>query len=223
MSHMNIASTRRQKEQGAITPSLIAAIVFGVLTLGFAGFGFWSYTNYNEQKTDVDGKIALAKAEAKKEQGDSDEAKFAEREKEPRREWVGPDDYGRLTFDYPKTWSAYVAKYPKVSSDAYEVHLNPVSVVNGEPQYALRVVIDSNSYEKTLDTFKEEIKKGDLRSSVTSANGQTGTRLDGNFTKDLRGAAVVYRLRDRTIFIRTDTDTFKPEFENIIKTLKFNT
>jgi hypothetical protein len=66
------------------------------------------------------------------------------------------------------------------------------------------------------------VKKGDLRSSATSANGNNGTRLDGSFTKDIRGSAVIYKIRDKTLTIRTDADTFKPDFENIIKTINFN-
>jgi hypothetical protein len=66
------------------------------------------------------------------------------------------------------------------------------------------------------------VKKGSLRSSATSANGNNGTRLDGNFTKDIRGSAVIYKIRDKTVTIQTDADTFKPDFENIIKTLNFN-
>ena len=69
----------------------------------------------------------LAVAEAKKEQATLDEDKFAQREKEPNRQFVGPDDYGRLTFDYPKTWSVYVARDTS-RGGTYEAYLNPITV-----------------------------------------------------------------------------------------------
>jgi hypothetical protein len=214
----------RQQERGAVTGSLIAAIILGVFTIGFAGTTIWAYLSYSEQKTDVDAKIDLAKAEAKKTQADEDEKKFSEREKEPRREFVGPEDYGRVVFDYPKTWSAYVAKDASKGGQ-YEAYLNPVTVpaVSSTQQFALRVVISEQDYDKVLATYEGLIKKGDLKSSTVSVDGQNGTRIDGSFTKDIRGAAVFYKIRDKTLIIQTDADIFKPEFENIIKTIKFNT
>jgi hypothetical protein len=47
-------------------------------------------------------------------------------------------------------------------------------------------------------------------------------RLDGSFSTDIRGSAVIFKIRDKTVTIRTDADTFKPDFENIIKTINFN-
>jgi hypothetical protein len=222
MSDMN--TTTRHNERGAVSGWLITAIVLGVFTTAFAATTIWAYLSYNEQKTDVDGKIALAEAEAKKKQADEDETKFAEREKEPNRQFVGPEDYGRLTFDYPKTWSAYIAS-DAVKGGVYEAYLNPVTVpvVKTNQQFGLHVTISDQDYDKILATYDSLIKKGDLKSSATSANGQNGTRLDGSFSKDIRGAAVFYKVRDKTLIVQTDADTFKPDFENIIKTIKFNT
>lgn len=222
MSRMN--TTNRQHEKGAVSGSLIAAIILGVFMTVFAATTVWAYMNYTEQKTDVDGKIALAEAEAKKEQADEDEQKFAEREKEPRREFVGPEDYGRLVFNYPKTWSTYIAKDASVGGE-FEAYFNPITVPSVSPtqQFALRVNISDQDYDRVLATYDALIKKGDLKSSATSANGQNGTRIDGSFTKDIRGAVVIYKIRDKTLVLRTDAEVFKPEFENIIKTIKFNT
>lgn len=214
---------QHKNEAGGVSGSMIAIIGLIVLVLLAGSAAIWAFLNYNEQKTDVDGKIDLAVAEAKKEQGDADEAKFAEREKEPNRQFVGPDDYGRLTFDYPKTWSVYVDKDGS-DDNAFNAYLNPVSVppVSNKQQYALRVTIEPKDYDQVVSSYENLVKKGDLRSSATTANGNNGTRLDGNFTKDIRGSAVIYKIRDKTVTIRTDANTFKPDFENIIKTINFN-
>lgn len=212
-----------QNQKGAVSGSLIAVIGLSVLVVAAVSVAIWAFINYNEQKTNVDGKVSLAVAEAKKEQGDVDEAKFAEREKQPNRQFVGPDDYGRLTFDYPKTWSAYIAKDVSKGGD-FEAYLNPITVppVSSLQQYALRVAIEEKDYDQVVKSYEPLVKKGDLRSSVTSANGNNGTRLDGNFSKDIRGSAVIYKIRDKTVTLRTDADTFKPDFENLIKTINFN-
>lgn len=213
----------RRNEQGAVSGSLIAIIGLIFLVLVTGSLAIWAFVGYSEQKSNNEGKRDLAVAEAKKDQSDTDEAKFAEREKEPNREFVGPDDYGRLIFQYPKTWSVYEAK-DSAKGGAYEAYLNPVLVpaVSSQTQYGLRVVIEDRDYDVVLKSYESLVKKGDLKSSATTANGHSGTRFDGNFTKDIRGVAVVYKIRDKTVTIRTDADTFKPDFEKIIQTIDFN-
>lgn len=202
---------------------MIAIIGLGVLVLITGSAAIWAYMSYTEQKTDVDGRINLAVAEGQKKQADDDEAKFAEREKEPLRQFVGPDDYGRLTFNYPKTWSAFVAD-DGTRSTSYEAYLNPIVVPPIAPtqQFSLRVLIEQKDYDQVVKSYAARVKKGDLRGSATSANGNNGTRFDGNFSKDIRGSAVIYKIRDKTVTIQTDADTFKPDFENLIKTINFN-
>lgn len=217
---------RHYYEHGAISGAAIAAIILGIFTAAFAGLAVWAYLNYNEQKTDVDGRIALAVSEAKKVQADEDEAKFAEREKEPRREFVGPDDYGRVTFMYPKTWSAYVAKDGTTGS-VYEAYLNPgiVPAVSSTQPFALRVMITDQDFDRVISRYDSLVKKGDLKATSTSSEGQSGSRFDGNFTKDIRGSAVFYKIRDKTLAIYTDINSsdIKAEYEKLIKTIKFNT
>jgi hypothetical protein len=220
---MNGMMRRKNSEAGAVSGSLLAIIGLAVLVLAVGGLAIWAYLSYNEQKSNVDGKISLAVAEAKNEQATLDEDKFAQREKEPNRQFVGPDDYGRLTFDYPKTWSVYVAK--DVSrGGSYEAYLNPITVppVSQVQQFGLRVAIEERDYDQVISSYEALVKKGDLRSSAVSANGNNGTRLDGSFTKDIRGSAVIFKVRDKTVTVRTDADTFKPDFENIVKTINFN-
>ncbi|HET8884147.1 MAG TPA: hypothetical protein VFM68_01610 [Candidatus Saccharimonadales bacterium] len=217
-------TSQHKYEQGGVSGSLVAIIILGILFLVAGSAAIWAYSNYTEQKTNVDGKIELAVAEAKKEQGDIDAAKFAEREKEPNRQFVGPDDYGRLTFNYPKTWSVYIAEDVTEGGD-YLAYLNPVTVppVSDEQQFGLRVTIAQEDYDEVLKTYDDRVDEGELRSNAVSANGHTGIRFDGNFSEDIRGAAVIYKVRDKTVTLRTDADTFKPDFENIIKSIDFNT
>jgi len=212
----------RKYEQGKVSGSLLAIIGLSLLVAVAGSLAIWAYLNFNEQKTNVDGKIDLAVAEAKKEQADEDEVKFAEREKEPNRQFVGPDDFGRLTFDYPKTWSVYVEK--DGSSGSYEAYLNPITVppVSQSQQFALRVVIEAKDYDAVVRSYESRVKSGDLRSSATSSLGHNGTRLDGSFNDNIRGSAVIYRVRDKTITLRTDADTFKPDFDALTKTINFN-
>lgn len=204
--------------------SIFIIIGLSFFTVAFAGLSIWAFMNYTDQKDNVDAKIARAVATAEKIQGDELEEKFAQREKEPYKSFAGPSDFGTLGFKYPKTWSVYIASDGVSSGKGYEAYLNPGTVppVNQPTsRYAIRVAILNTTYEDILDDFQARVEKGDLKSSPTKVNGQTGTRLDGNFSKDVRGAAVIYKIRDKTAIIRTDADTFKPDFETLIQTISF--
>lgn len=215
---------RRRYESGAISGALISVILLSLVALLLVGLSVWLYLQYNTQKTTADSRIGVAVANGKRTQAENDEKKFADREKEPNREFVGPDDYGRLTFSYPKTWSVYVAKDISQGGD-FQAYLNPVTVPpvgKSDQRFALRVLIQNQDYDTVVQSYDDRVKSGDLKSSSTSANGQSGTRLDGKFSTDIRGAVVIYKVRDKTVSIFTDADTFKPDFENIVKTIKFN-
>lgn len=212
-------------ERGGVSVSALVIAGISVLAVAFAGLAIWAYVNYADQKNNVDSKISNAVAKAEKAQADDLENKFAEREKEPLRSFVSPSDYGSLGFKYPKTWSVYVADNGSNDS-SYKAYLNPATVppVNEpESRYAIRVSIVDQKYEDVIEDYKDLVKSGKLTTSSVKANSQNGTRLDGSFTKDIRGAAVIYKIRDKTAIIRTDADTFKPDFENLIKTITFNT
>jgi hypothetical protein len=213
----------RTQQRGAINVWLILSIAFGVTTIVAAAFFVWAYGNYQDQKNNVDTKVSIAVAAAQKEQADLDEAKFLEREKEPNRQFVGPDDYGRLLFDYPKTWSMYVTQEAS-SGGRYEAYLNPISVptINSSTQFALRVDIETKSYDSVVQSYNSKVKSGDLVATAVQADEVTGTRFDGTFSSNIRGAAVVFKIRDKTVTLRTDADTFKPDFDALIKTITFD-
>ena len=219
MSLMN----RSLREHGAMDKWLIISITFIFTTIVVLALGIWALVNYLDQKNNVDTKVETAVSTAVKEQGDELAANFAEEEKKPNRTFAGPEDYGSLSFSYPKTWSIYVNKDAS-SGDVYEAYLNPISVppIKATQQYALHVTIESKDYDQVIKGYESQVKKGDLRSSAVSAGGVDGTRLDGTFTKDIRGAAVIFKIRDKTATIRTDADTFKPDFDALVATIKFN-
>lgn len=199
-------------------------VVMTLLFIIAGSFGIWAYINYSQAKTDVDGKVATAVATAQKKQADEDANKFAEKEKEPNRTFVGPNDYGRVTFDYPKTWSVYEATDVS-NGGTYQAYLNPVVVppTSGSNQlFALRVTIQQSDTSNIIQSYNGRVTSGKLTSSAVTINGVQGTRLDGEFDSNTRGAIVIFKIRDKTLTVQTDSDTFMSDFNNIIKTIKFN-
>lgn len=199
----------------------IVGIATSVLALGGL---VWALINYFDQKDNVDTIVSSAVATAVKEQADKDAAAYQEKEKEPNRQFAGPEDYGSVSFDYPKTWSVYVNKDAS-SGGVYEAYLNPGAIppVSNSQQFAVRVTIADTDYDRAIASYENLVEKGDLNSKSVKVNGDfNATRFDGNFTKDIRGSAVLFKIRDKTVTIRTDADTFKSDFDKLIGTITFN-
>jgi len=210
-------------QRGASTGIVITIVALSLVAVACAGLALWAFVNYTDQKNNVNAIVSREVAEAEKAQADDLEEKFFQREKELNREFAGPSDFGTLGFKYPKTWSVYVANDGLDGGD-FEAYLNPITVpaVSKDQRYALRVTISDDKYEDVIQDYQSLVEDGDLKTSTAKANGQNGTRLDGKFTNDIRGAAVIFKIRDKTATIRTDADTFKPDFEKLIKTITFN-
>jgi len=215
---------QRLREQGAANTWLIVGIIFIATTVLLIGGLIWALMNYFDQKNNVDTKVSAAVTTAVKDQADKDALEFEIADKKPNRQFSGPEDFGELRFDYPKTWSVYVAN-DATTDGAYEAYLNPVAVptIDEETQFGLRVKIETKNYDKVIaEEYADLVKEGKLKSSVIKAGGQDATRVDGNFTDNIRGSAVIFKLRDKTVTLRTDADTFKTDFDALIATIKVN-
>lgn len=219
MTHLS----SHHKERGAISGLLVAVIALSVVALGLGSFGIWAFVAYNDANDNLQDKLTIARTEAKQEQSEVDEEKFAEREKQPNLRFKAPDDYCGLTFMYPKTWSAFESEQITNGGD-YRAYLHPgvIPPISNNQQFALRVTIEQKDYDSVTTQYDSLVKKGDLKQSTASSEGNQGMRLTGNFSRNIRGDAVLYRCRDKTITIRTDADTFKSDFESIIRTIDFN-
>jgi len=212
-----------QDQRGNTNPLLISSIFLGVLTVGLLVFGIWAFINYMDQKNNVDAKISDAVATAKKQQTDTDEAAFAEREKQPTRQLIGPVDLGKVTVSYPKTWSVYVDKDGTTGAYAAYMHPGSVQSVSQKITNAVLVSVDDKKYEDSLKSYDSQVAKGDLRASAVKVGDLQGTRLDGTFSKDIQGAVALFKLRDKTVKIAVQLNDYMGDFNNIIlPSLKFN-
>lgn len=206
------------KGQEGISSVGVLVAVLVVVTLGLGGFGIYSYSQYRDQKDNVDTIVASAVSDAKKAQTTADNADFAQREKLPTRAFDGPTDLGSVHFSYPKTWSVYIGSGDGSSNATYTAYLNPgtVPTVNSETQYALHLSIENRDYETVLNTYAPAVKKGTLKSSIVTTNGLSGTRIDGTFSKTIEGSAAIFKVRDKTLTIQTDSPTYRTDFDNTI-------
>ena len=215
---------RRQRigERGVVNGWMIGTIGCLVLFLIAGSLAIWMFMSYTQEKNNTDSAVEVAVAKAKSEQSEIDQKKFSEEAKNPRVEFVGLAEYGRVSFMYPKTWSVYIDKDGSDRGD-YAAYLHPAIVPpagSKASRFAMRLEVLNKDFDTVLNTYQSKIKKGELTSSSKEFNGITATRIDGLFEKDLRGSVVLMKVRDKTVRFSTDADTFKPDFQAILDTVK---
>ena len=175
---------------------------------------------YVELSSDVNLKIEAAVSEAKTEQALAD----AEEAKKDTRQFTGPTDYGQLSFDYPKSWSVYIASDASKGGD-FVAYLNPIEVepVSESTVYALRVMIVNKDFESVVSEYQRYLEKGEMRVETTTVGGTTANRYVGKIPNtELNGIIVIFKIRDKTAVLRTDSTSLEKDFQTILDTVKFN-
>jgi hypothetical protein len=216
---------RKQSQQGST--SVVLCIVFGILLLGASGFAGWAFLGRQDYKNNSDKKSDAAVAAAKKTQAEELQKKFDEDYKNPNKTYQGPVSFGTVTFNYPKTWSAYVDE--NSSNEPINGYFYPDKVpsVQSGSAYALRAELLTTSYPQVIRQYDSFIKQGKLKASafvppkmVGVTNVQPGTKLDGavsqSSTGPHTGSMVIVQVRDKTLRIYTESTTFLNDYNNIV-------
>ncbi|MDO4752981.1 MAG: hypothetical protein Q4A36_01995 [Candidatus Saccharibacteria bacterium] len=207
----------------------IAIIALSLISVTFIGLFIWMYTQYDDARTNVDGQINVAVTKAIDENTMKLENEFAEREKYPFQTFAGPEDYGGLTFEYPKTWSVYVAADASHGGD-FEAYLNPVEVyeVGDTTIDALRVKVLNTAFDDVAAMYQRDLE-GDqptlrLESVVIGQNNDIpankyigiipGTEFDGYI--------IVFKIRDKTAILQTDSKLFEADYNTLLASVRFN-
>lgn len=206
--------------------SLVVPILLGIGLLVSIVFGVWAFMSRMDYKDNSDQKVASAVEVAKEEQKKTLDAEFAEKLKLPYDVYTGPIASGSLTFQYPRTWSAYVNESTG-SGGALEGYAHPgfvPSVVNGSPlAYALRFEVVNQQYSEVMQIFNPLVKSGDLTAQAYSAPkvpSVVGLRLSGKISQiqpSFVGTMIVLPIRDKTLKIWTESNSaFLGDFETTI-------
>lgn len=206
------------------TGFIVALVLTGLFAAVFAGLFIWMFVQWDEVKTDVDGKIDAAVATAIGQKTIELGKQCNEEKKSPYVPFAGPVDYGELNFVFPKTWSLYEAN-PVRGNDDYLAYLNPGKVTkeSKESRYALRVSILNQLSERVIESYDKKVSSGDLKLTVHPVNGENANIYTGKFSDEVEGIAAVFRIRDKTVVLQTDSSkVFGEEFFNILKTVKYN-
>ncbi len=215
-----------QKKDIAGLVKTIVIIILSMTVVTFIGLFIWKADEANHLQDDVQAEIEVAVASAKDEQTEKMEAEFLEREKNPYKTFTGPSDYGQLTFQYPKTWSVYIANDASNGGN-FESYFNPgeVNVVSDTTIDALRVIIRNEAFDVVAEEYRREMERKDAQLSFESiiVNGASANRYTGKIPKtELQGIIVIFKIRDKTAVMRTDSMLFQEDFNRVIESVTFN-
>ncbi len=214
----------KQQQSGAA----LAPIIAGLMAMCFVaalGFGIWAYLGMEQNQVEIDEQVTAATALAVEAAKSEKEAEFADREKDPFKNYTGSATYGYLSFDYPKSWSAYLVETTSGTILDFYAHPGVVAgITDTNNLYAYRAQILSTSYEIEAERLEQLAKTGKVTvrtyrpDSVPEALGIYAT---GEINGTKQGVMVVLPQRDKTIKFWTESPDFAGDFEKIIATLSF--
>ncbi len=200
----------------------VALAVLAVIAIAFGTLALLKISDYNKLSQDFDTKLSKSVTEKVDSELTKIEAEYNTKYNQPYNEFVGPEDYGRVTFKYPRTWSVYVAS--DVNSDKnYMVYFNPDKVLpTGKKNvYALTFEIVSDSYENT--TAKYSNSKNNMRAESLTISGSPAIYYTGVLPgTTFEGAVVVLKNRDKAVVFKTYDAAFIPAFNELIESITFN-
>lgn len=206
--------------------SVLVTAILVVLLIAAVVFGFWAYSGRQDYKNNTNQKIAAAVAASDKQLTTQLQAQFAQQAKSPYKVFQGSPTYGGITFDYPKTWSAYVDTTQQNEPINAYFFPNEIPGVQSGTAFALRLELVSNSYSQVLQQYSGQIQQGVVTAQAYLppklkgvANVQTGTLLKGQVNlgdNTQNGTMLIISVRDKTLELSTQSKDFSDDFNNII-------
>ena len=216
----------RVNQKGSVQSS---AILVGlvVLFLASSAFGVWAFMGRADYKNNSDRKSAAAVAAAKEEQKATDEAEFLEKEKQPYETFSGPSEFGSIKIVYPKTWELYVDVKTAGSGTSVDGYAHPgyVPGVQSDTAFALRFQVIGADYASLLKQYESSTKNGTVTVAPFRAvlvDSVLGARIDGQITTKRTGSVVLLPLRDKTLKIWTESNTYTADFNTVLENLSFS-
>ncbi len=217
----------KHDQHGAINALLLPCIVIALLFIVSASFGFWAYAGRQDYKLNSDAKVASAVTVARQAESTAKDRQFAEIEKQPLRNYNGPQAFGSLVVAYPKTWSAYVddSGSGNATVDGFFYPGTVPALTAQNSSFALRVQVLAQSYSSIVTSVRDaqETSKAIVTPfALAKVPSVVGVRVDGNFKEQKVGSMVILPLRDKTIEISTESNDFLNDFnKNILPNLTF--
>lgn len=221
---MLMNSREKDLDQKGFATSAVFAMIMSLAFVLALGFGIWAFAGMQENKSNLDEKIEAASAVAVQEAESAKDVEFAEELKNPFDTFRGRDTYGSLTFEYPKTWSVYAEQEDRSTILEFYGHPDIIPGIDRNVSYAFRAQILSNSYDSELKKFNNAAERGEVEIKAyrpQKVQEVLGALINGEVATNKSGRMVIFPLRDKTVKIWTEQETFVPDFEKVIESMTF--
>ncbi len=211
---------RKLRQNGQINILLIPLILISLFFVGAIGFGVYAFQGKQDYKNNVDAKVSVAVDKAVQAEDVKDNAQFAENYKKPLLTYHGPDAYGSVVLQYPRTWSGYVNE--TVGNNDLDGYFAPgvvPDIAGTSSAFALRIQVVNTSYSNSLLAFSGQVQSHKVTItpySLPKVPDVVGSRVDGAVEPTKTGSMILLPLRDKTLKVWTNSSDFVPDFNNTI-------
>jgi hypothetical protein len=212
----------KHNQSGAVSGMLISLIMAVLLLIGALGFSGWAFSGRQDYKNNVASKVSAAVTVATQKQGATDQAKFNEEAKQPLKTYNGPEAYGSLVVNFPKTWSAYVDDTGTSGTviDGYFAPGVVPSIGNTSSVFALRVQVLQQGYAQVLQALANQQQVGKLTTTayaLPKVPHSIGIKAVGQLNPQSPTVTmVIVPLRSNTLEIWTQGNQYVSDFNNNI-------
>ena len=211
----------KHNQDGAINSLGISLVLAIILLVTVAVFGGWAFSSRQDYKNNVDGKIKVAVAAAQVQAAVTEKAQLAQDEKQPYYTYQGPAQYGSVSFQYPRTWSAYVNISGSSGSALLDGYFMPpiLSSVNDQTaNFALRVQVLNQPYAQVIQQLQSQKTLTSSAYALPLLPSTVGVKVSGPLQVSPGSTGVMIVLPDRTntIEIWTDGGAYQSDFNSII-------
>lgn len=218
----------KHNQDGAVNGvlvSLIMAVVLLIATLGVAG---WAIAGREDYKNNSDQKVAAAVKVAKEKQSAIKDLQFAEDAKNPLKSYAGPEAYGSLKFQFPKTWSGYVDDSGNGNAlvDGFFAPGVVSSITDENSVFALRTQVLNQTYADVLQNLSGQQQSGKVTIkaySLPKLPKIVGVQVTGEIEQGKTVTMVVLPLRSQALQIWTEGTQYVDDFnKNILPNFSFS-
>jgi len=213
-------------QDGASTGLVVSVVCLSILSIGLVIFAVWAYGGKQDNKNNVDTKVTAAVNVAVSKQASVDSAKYAQASKFPLDTYNGPEAYGSIVMQYPKSWSAYLNSYTSASggnnsTSVVDAYFNPEivpSVANQSSIFAVRLQVLNQSYTQSLQTIQQAQGVTAVANTLPKLPGVVGVEATGPIAgqDSTSETMVILPIRSETLEVWTDGTQYLSDFNNII-------
>jgi len=206
--------------------SILPVLILTTLLLVSMAFAVWAFMGMMDYKNNSDKKSDTAVSKALTEQKTKLDLEYEEKAKSPFDNFKASSEFGSLSITYPKSWSLYVDTKASSAASSIEGYGHPgyVPGLTSETSFALRFQVTTRDYGAELKSFDGGIKTGVVKVSpfkLDKVKEVLGAKVEGQINNKKSGILYIFPLRDKTIKIWTESNSYVNDLDAIINNLTF--